>query len=87
MRCNKVQERADALTTLESVATGNVPILYRRHNAYMGSRHELGGQRGRYPKRCAALVKKVLVNAMANAENKGDDPDRCTWSTPQRTRR
>jgi large subunit ribosomal protein L22 len=64
-----------ALTALEAVATGHVAILYRRHNAYMGSRHELGGQKGRYPKKCAVLVRKVLVNAMANAENKGSDPE------------
>ena len=41
----KYKSAPHALITLESVATGNVPILYRRHNAYMGSRHELGGQR------------------------------------------
>ncbi len=62
-----------ALSTLDSVAAG-MPVLYRRHNAHMGSRHELGGRKGRYPKKCAAIVRKVLVNAMANAENKGDDP-------------
>ncbi|MCL4379471.1 MAG: hypothetical protein M1160_02385 [Candidatus Marsarchaeota archaeon] len=62
-----------ALSTLDSVASG-MPILYRRHNAHMGARHEIGGRTGRYPKKCAAIVRKVLVNAMANAENKGDDP-------------
>ena len=64
-----------ALSTLESVITGKVPILYRRNNAHMGSRHELGGRKGRYPKKCAAIMRKVLVNAMANAESKGEDPE------------
>ncbi len=64
-----------AMSMLESVASGKQPILYRRHNAHMGSRHELGGQKGRYPKKCASIVRKVLVNAMANAESKGNDPE------------
>lgn len=64
-----------AMSTLDSVAAGKLPVLYRRNNAYMGSRHELGGRKGRYPSKCAAILRKVLVNAMANAESKGDDPD------------
>ncbi len=66
---------SSALSTLGKVSAGDTPILYRRNNAHMGSRHELGGQKGRYPKKCAALVRKVLVNAMANAESKGEDPN------------
>ena len=41
----------------------------------MGSRHELGGKKGRYPDKCAQIVRKVLVNASANAKNKGEDPE------------
>ncbi len=59
-----------AIKTLDSVIDDKQPILYRRHNKYMGARHELGGRKGRTPIKCAKIVKKVLVNAMANAENK-----------------
>ena len=41
----------------------------------MGDRHELGGKKGRWPKKCAGLVRKVLVNAAANARNMGEDPE------------
>ena len=40
-----------------------------------GIRHELGGKKGRWPKKCAGLVRKVLVNAVANARNMGEDPE------------
>ncbi len=63
-----------AISILDSVKEG-VPILYKKHNKYMGSRHELHGRKGRYPIKCAALIKKVLVNAQANARNKGFEPD------------
>jgi large subunit ribosomal protein L22 len=64
-----------ALKILDSVINDGRPIEFRRHNRYMGSRHELGGKKGRYPIKCAALVRKVVVNAAANAKNKGQDPE------------
>jgi len=64
-----------ALRTLDSVINGGMPIEFRRHNRYMGSRHELGGKKGRYPKKCAEIVRKVIVNASANAKNKGEDAE------------
>ena len=63
-----------AVEVLDQVISGRVPILYRKHNKYMGSRHELGGRKGRTPIKCAKLAKKVLINAMANAEGRGEDP-------------
>ncbi len=63
----------DAIKVLDSI--GEIPILFRRHNKGMGSRHELGGKKGRYPIKCAGIVKKVLINASANAVNKGFEPD------------
>ncbi len=62
-----------ALTFLEGVSSGKEPVLFRRHNKGMGSRHELGGKKGRYPKKCAAMVRKVLLNAVAGARGKGYD--------------
>jgi ribosomal protein uL22 len=64
-----------ATMLLEKVEKGKLAILYRRHNRYMGDRHELGGKKGRWPKKCAGLVRKVLVNASANASNLGEDPE------------
>ncbi len=62
-----------ALALLDSVAAAKEPILFRRHNKGMGARHELGGRKGRYPKKCAAMVRKVLLNAVSNARSKGYD--------------
>ncbi|MGI0100663.1 MAG: 50S ribosomal protein L22 [Candidatus Micrarchaeaceae archaeon] len=64
-----------AIKLLDDVVSNGRPIEYRRHNKYMGSRHELGGKKGRYPMKCAGMVRKVIVNAAANARNKGEDPD------------
>src|SRR5579864_3832487 len=60
-----------ALEILDKIINENVPTEYRRHNKYMGSRHELQGKKGRYPKKCAELVRKVIVNASSNATNQG----------------
>lgn len=75
--CDSIRHKSatDALSVLEKASKGEIPILYRRHNKYMGSRHELGGKKGRYPKKCSAMVRKVLVNAVANARNAGEDPE------------
>ena len=64
-----------ALALLEEVAAKKRPILYRRHNKYMGSRYELGGQKGAYPIKAAREVKTILVNAMANSVSKGMDAE------------
>lgn len=63
-----------ALQSLEATMDG-MPIEYRRYNKGMGSRHELGGRKGRTPMKCASIVRKVLLNAMANSRNKGYEPD------------
>ncbi|MCL5430522.1 MAG: 50S ribosomal protein L22 [Candidatus Marsarchaeota archaeon] len=64
-----------ARVILEEASTGKRAILYKKHNKHMGARHELGGRKGRWPIKCANIVRKVLVNAINNAENKGMDPD------------
>lgn len=74
--CNAIRYKnaEDAGALLEEILNQKRPVFYSKYNKYMGSRHELGGQKGRYPKKCAAIVKKVLTNAMANAEGKGESP-------------
>ncbi|VVC04267.1 50S ribosomal protein L22 [Candidatus Burarchaeum australiense] len=60
-----------ALTTLALAAEGKIPIRFRRHNKRLGHRRELGGRQGRYPKKAAGLVRKLLENAVANANALG----------------
>ncbi len=75
--CDAIRYRSvrSAIAMLDTFVEGSMPVLYSKHNKYMGSRHELGGRKGRYPIKCARIVKGVLANAMANAESKGEDPD------------
>ncbi len=61
----------EAIKFLEEVAEGKRAVLYRRHNKKMAHRRELGGKKGRYPKKEARIVLDVLKNALANAEHKG----------------
>jgi len=60
-----------ALTRLALVAEGKTAVYFARHNKRMGHRHELGGRKGRFPKKAAAIVRKVLENAVANANALG----------------
>ncbi len=66
--CGRIRrkESAWALTFLERAAQGEVPVLYRTHNTKLGHRRELGGKQGRYPKKAAGVVLKVLESAIAN---------------------
>ena len=72
IRYKNVQQ---AMGILDRVSEGSMPVLYKKYNKYMGSRHELGGKKGRYPIKCAKIVRKVLMNVIANAENKGEASD------------
>ncbi len=64
-----------AIEMLDEVIAKKRPVPFRRHNKYMGSRHELGGAKGAYPLKAAREVKTILVNAMANSVSKGMDAD------------
>ncbi|MDD2655333.1 MAG: uL22 family ribosomal protein [Candidatus ainarchaeum sp.] len=61
----------DALALLEAASEGAFPILYRGNNRHLGHRRELGGRKGRYPKKSAKIVLKALKSAIANAQSKG----------------
>ena len=63
----------DAFSLLEMASEGKVPIYYRRHNKKLGHRRELGGKKGRYPKKAAKIVLKVLKAAVASAMQKKVD--------------
>lgn len=60
-----------ALPFLEKAASGEIPVLYTKHNKRLGHRRELGGRKGRYPKKAVKIVLKVLKSAIANGRFKG----------------
>jgi large subunit ribosomal protein L22 len=64
-----------AMDVLDGIIGMERPILFERHNKYMGSRHELGGRKGAFPVKAAKEIKNIVVNAVANSKNKGMDSD------------
>ena len=76
--CDNIRlRRTDiAIDMLEMASKGLIPLRYWTHNTHMGHRHELMGQKGRYPRKAAAIVLKVLKSAIANARVKGLGEDR-----------
>ena len=71
--CDAVRYKAvpNAIATLDSVIGDGKPIEYRRHNRYMGSRHELDGKKGRYPMKCAAMVQEGHNQCIGEREEQG----------------
>jgi large subunit ribosomal protein L22 len=65
------KEVSGAVKLLEEAKLGKVPIRFVKFNKKCGHRKELGGMRGRYPKKSARMVLEVLRNALANAHYKG----------------
>ncbi len=72
--CDAVRylKASTALGLLERVIRMEAAIEFRRHNKHMGSRHELGGRKGKYPIKASKEVKLTILNAMANAGNNGN---------------
>ncbi len=73
--CRMVRGRKvdDAIRMLEEVVELRRPVPIRRHN--MGVAHKRGVGPGRFPKKAAAAVIRVLQSAKSNAEYKGLDAD------------
>lgn len=71
--CGNIRRKkaADALFFLEKAADGKAAVLYKSSNKHLGHRKELGGKKGRYPKKAAKIVLAVLKNALNNAAQKG----------------
>jgi len=76
--CDNIRlRRTDiAVDMLEKASKGLIPLRYWKHNAHMGHRHELLGQKGRYPKKAAGIVLKALKSVISNARAKGLGEDR-----------
>ena len=71
--CGRIRglEAERALKLLEQFSAGDLPVLYKSRNKRLGHRKQLGGQRGRYPKKAATIVLKLLNSVVANAKGKG----------------
>ncbi len=65
-----------ALNFLDEVIAGKRPVRFYSHNKKMAHRRELGGKKGRYPKKAAKIVKQVLFNALSNARHKNMAEDK-----------
>jgi len=87
--CNAIRYASaqDALRVLDGIINKKRPIHFSRFNKHMGARHELHGNKGGFPVMAAKEVRKVLQNAMANAEQKGIDPESAiiTYATANKT--
>ena len=75
--CGRIRNKSTdwAVDFLEKAAKGEVPVMYKRHNKKLGHRKELGGKKGRYPKKAAKIVLNVLKSAIANAIQKSMSTD------------
>jgi len=71
--CGRIRgKRSDwALSFLDRVAAGESPVLYKKFAKKIGHRRELGGKKGRYPKKAAKVVLKLLKSAIANGVSRG----------------
>lgn len=75
-RAIKGKSVADAFRVLDDAIALRHAIPYAKFNKGLGHRKELGGKKGRYPKKECRLVKSLLQNAVANASHKGLDEKR-----------
>ncbi|MFA4641009.1 50S ribosomal protein L22 [Pyrococcus kukulkanii] len=66
----------DALRYLDEVIALKRPVPLRRYNDSQGHKPGKGFGPGRYPVKVAKAIKKILLNAKNNAEQKGLDPDK-----------
>jgi large subunit ribosomal protein L22 len=73
--CRMVRGRKveDAIRMLEEVVELRRPVPIRRYN--MGVAHKKGVGPGRFPKKAASAIIKVLQSAKSNAEYKGLDAE------------
>lgn len=75
--CRAIRYRKvnDAIALIDKVAAMERPIAFKRYSKHVGARSELHGRKGRYPVKAANEIRKVIINAIANAKNKGLDSE------------
>ena len=64
---------ADARKVLDETISMKKAIRYHKFATKIGHRSELGGKKGRYPKKECKIALALLENAVANAVQKGMD--------------
>jgi len=64
---------AKARSILDDAIALKIPILFKKFNTGVGHRSQLGGRKGRFPKKECRAALAVLNNAIANATKKGLD--------------
>ncbi|MEM4255314.1 MAG: 50S ribosomal protein L22 [Candidatus Norongarragalinales archaeon] len=64
---------ADAVSILNGAVEMKKAIRYHKYAKHIGHRSELGGKKGRYPKKECKIALDLLENAKANAVHKGMD--------------
>jgi len=71
--CRSIRSKKSewAVSFLEKAVEGEVAVRYKTNNKRLGHRRELGGRKGRYPKKAAKIVLKALMSAIANGRTKG----------------
>lgn len=71
--CGSIRsKRSDwAISFLEKAAEGEAAVYFKGHNKRLAHRRELGGRKGRYPKKAARIVLKLLKSAIANGRTLG----------------
>jgi large subunit ribosomal protein L22 len=68
---NRSAEKARAI--LQDAIDLKTPILFKKFNTGVGHRPQLGGRKGRFPKKECKVALSILNNAVANATKKGLD--------------
>ncbi|MBI5228583.1 50S ribosomal protein L22 [Candidatus Micrarchaeota archaeon] len=73
--CSAIKGKAvgEARAILEDAIKGKKAIPYKKFSKGVGHRSELGGKKGRYPKKECRLMLELLKSAESNAEYKGLD--------------
>ncbi len=64
---------AKARSILDDAIALKIPILFKKFNTGVGHRSQLGGRKGRFPKKECRAALAILNNAVANATKKGLD--------------
>ena len=64
---------AKARSILTEAIELKIPILFKKFNTGVGHRSQLGGRKGRFPKKECRAALLILNNAVANATKKGLD--------------
>ncbi len=73
--CRAIKNKSveESRKILDGAISMKMPIRYVMHNTGLGHRSQLGGKKGRFPKKEAKIMLKLLGNAVSNANQKGLD--------------